>query len=195
MFLYIFRVCSKQAQPLQQWLHSLITWESLSCQKNSQVFGHLQKWRNEKLNNEIFIVVMLCECQGLHACQCSYRWYVLHHSTHAVTLMETIRNSTVKQELKLNSWMRVERALNTSWTRIKCELYVSWMWIEHKFSTQLNRQLNSWTWADLHVKFSNAYLHIVVAQLSFNSWTWAHLHWIFQFLHSWNSTELQLNLG
>ena len=145
---------------------------------------------------------LLLSCQGLHACLCSYIWYVLHHSIHAITSMRTNGNSTVQQELKIN-WdstvacelicMRnFQLAFNPRSTRI---FAYSWS------STEL-QHLNANSFAceifnshSTRVQF--AYLHIVEAQLSLNSWTWAHLHvnFFFKLLHSWSSTELQLNLG
>ena len=149
---------------------------------------------------------MLCESQGLHACLCSYRRYVLHHSTHAVTPMETSRNSTVQQQLKINwdstverelnaGWTRVERGLNAGWTRIERGLNAGWTRVERGLNagwTRVERGLNAgWTRVErglnavergLNAGWTrverglNASWTRVESQLRFNSWMRAHLH-------------------
>ena len=113
-------------------------------------------------------------------------------------------SARVKNQLRFNSWTRVERELNASWTRVERELNAGWTRLNANW-TRVERELNA-SWNSTEIQQLNAssfaceffnyrsthvqltYLHIVEAQLNFNSWTWAHLH-----VNC--STELQLKLG
>ena len=149
---------------------------------------------------------MLCACQGLHA---------LHAYVPTDDTCFTVRHSSarVENQLRFNSWMQVEHELNAGWTRVERELKLNWdatvkrelicMW---NFKQSFNSHIFAYSWSSCNwvstVNASSFACEIFSSRSTCIQLNWASTVereliciWIFQLLHSWSSTELQLNLG